>query len=234
MQPPPPQHHTTPAAAPHSRLGRPVVCDRRHAEQVAESAQALQSAIRRNKEDKGPTGARARTLMLQQNPVYSATENRAARRNAAQHGSPNRRPEYYCVSLRPCLGQAARQRESALRRNAPAAIGRTACVSTPAQTARRSALARRARVCVGARRALGRAAAAKVRTAVRCLPHFLEREAKASPRPISASEIGRDLGGRDRAPRSCASPKLVPAAPPALAPQSAYTASAGERACAPL
>ena len=127
---PPQHHHTTPAAAPLSRLGRPVVCDRRHAEQVAESAQALQSAIRHNKEDKGPTGARARTLMLQQNPVYSATENRAARRNAAQHGSPNRRPESYCVLLRPCLGQRRRALASQNRRPpARPALTRAICES---------------------------------------------------------------------------------------------------------
>ena len=75
MQPPSPPHHPlTPAAASNSRRGRPVVCDRHNAEQMAESAQVLQSAIRRNKEDK-----RA--------PPHDTTEsrlfrNRESRRNA--------------------------------------------------------------------------------------------------------------------------------------------------------
>ena len=120
MQPPPQHHHITPAAAPHRRLGRPVVCDRRHAEQMAESAQVLQSVIWRNKEDRGPTGARACTHMLQQNYAYSATENRAARRNAARHGSQNRRPE---GPARPALTRAicesARVRVRACRLGRP-------------------------------------------------------------------------------------------------------------------
>ena len=209
MQPPPPPHPTTPAAAPHSRLGRPVVCDRRHAEQVAESAQALQSAIRRNKEDKGPTGARAHPHAAAESRLFRNRESRRkAQRGAARIAEPAAGVLLRLIaSLSRSGGAPERERPKAQR----PCSDRAHCMRVNARADDAPLGARSTSACVCRREARPRPCRGRQSTDRRALPPALPR-ARGQSLPEADLSI-RDRPG-SRRPGSCSEIVCFPEARP--------------------